>query len=224
MSAVRVAALLAACACANPAPAAVVINEIFYHAPDDLDDLQFVELHNTGDQAVSLAGWKLTKVIRYEFPAGTTIGPGGYLVVCKSLREFRRHYGFDAAGQYEGSLSHSGEEIELRDAAGKKVDNVKYKTRSPWPVAPDGYGSSLERICPTAPGNVPENWAASPLAPGSPKPGGTPVDAVALLQCTSVALTKVKEFSDLLDKKLAEDLKRRDKGGFMAELRAENDR
>ncbi|KAK4252371.1 ribosomal protein S5 domain 2-type protein [Corynascus novoguineensis] len=56
------------------------------------------------------------------------------------------------------------------------------------------------------------------------KLGGTPVDAVALLQCTNVALTKVKEFSDLVDQKLAEDLKRRDKGGFMAELRAENDR
>ncbi|KAG7290643.1 hypothetical protein NEMBOFW57_000646 [Staphylotrichum longicolle] len=56
------------------------------------------------------------------------------------------------------------------------------------------------------------------------KLGGTPVDAVVLLQCTSVALAKVKEFSELLDKRLAEDLKRRDKGGFMAELRAENDR
>jgi exosome complex component RRP45 len=34
----------------------------------------------------------------------------------------------------------------------------------------------------------------------------------------------VKGFSDLLDRRLAEDLKRRDKGGFMAELRADNDR
>ncbi|EGO58040.1 hypothetical protein NEUTE1DRAFT_82175 [Neurospora tetrasperma FGSC 2508] len=56
------------------------------------------------------------------------------------------------------------------------------------------------------------------------KLGGVPVEAVALLQCTSVALTKVKEFSTYLDDKLAEDTKRRDKGGFMAELRAENDR
>ena len=56
------------------------------------------------------------------------------------------------------------------------------------------------------------------------KLGGVPVEAVALLQCTSVALTKVKEFSTFLDNKLAEDAKRRDKGGFMAELRAENDR
>ena len=39
-----------------------------------------------------------------------------------------------------------------------------------------------------------------------------------------LALVKVKEFSDLLDRRLAEDLKKREKGGFMAELRAENDR
>ncbi len=56
------------------------------------------------------------------------------------------------------------------------------------------------------------------------KLGGVPVDAVVLLQCTGVALSKVKEFSELVDRKLAEDAKRRDKGGFMAELRAENDR
>lgn len=56
------------------------------------------------------------------------------------------------------------------------------------------------------------------------KLGGEPVDAVVLLQCTSVALTKAKELSDFLDRKLLEDTKRRDKGGLMAELSAENAR
>jgi exosome complex component RRP45 len=56
------------------------------------------------------------------------------------------------------------------------------------------------------------------------KLGGTPVEAVALLQCTGVALTKVKDMSAYLDRKLAEDTKRRDKGGLLAELSAENDR
>lgn len=56
------------------------------------------------------------------------------------------------------------------------------------------------------------------------KLGGTAVDAVALLKCTSVALVKVKDISTMLDSKLEEDAKRRDKGGLMAELRSENDR
>ncbi|KAK4169487.1 ribosomal protein S5 domain 2-type protein [Cladorrhinum sp. PSN259] len=56
------------------------------------------------------------------------------------------------------------------------------------------------------------------------KLGGTPVDAVVLLQCSGVALTKVKEFSTYLDNKLVEDTKKRNMGGLMAELSAENDR
>lgn len=56
------------------------------------------------------------------------------------------------------------------------------------------------------------------------KLGGTPTEAVSLLQCTNVALTKAKEFSTLVDQKLAEDVARRDKGGLMAELSAENER
>lgn len=56
------------------------------------------------------------------------------------------------------------------------------------------------------------------------KLGGVPVEAVALLQCSAVAMEKVKWFSEYLDGKLAEDAKRRDKGGLMAQLSAENER
>ncbi|PSR83644.1 exoribonuclease [Coniella lustricola] len=57
------------------------------------------------------------------------------------------------------------------------------------------------------------------------KLGGASTEAVALLQCTNVALSKAKEFSALVDQKLLEDTKRRDKGGLIAELlSAENAR
>ena len=56
------------------------------------------------------------------------------------------------------------------------------------------------------------------------KLGGTAVDAPVFVQCAQVALNKSKEYTELLDTKLAEDSKRRDKGGFMAELKADNDR
>lgn len=56
------------------------------------------------------------------------------------------------------------------------------------------------------------------------KHGGTAVEAVSLLQCASVALERVKDLSALLDRRLAEDAKRRDRGGLLAELTAENDR
>jgi hypothetical protein len=170
----RVVALLVALVVAFPVRASVVINEILYHATDDLDNLQFIELFNTGGQAVDLSGWKLTKAVKFTFPAKTNIEAGGYLVLCKNLKEFKKHYGFDAAGEFAGSLSHSADNVELVSAAGKKIDGVKYKSRAPWPIAPDGYSSSLERICPFATVTGPENWAPSPMAPGTPKPAGTP--------------------------------------------------
>ncbi|KAJ3561259.1 hypothetical protein NPX13_g9017 [Xylaria arbuscula] len=56
------------------------------------------------------------------------------------------------------------------------------------------------------------------------KLGGTAVEGTSLIQCASAAVARVKEFSTLVDAKLADDLKRRDKGGLLAELSAENER
>src|SRR5262249_57208761 len=82
--------------------------------------------------------------------------------------------GADAAGPFEGSLSHSSERIELVDAKGKKVDSVKYRSRPPWPVAADGYSSSLERISPAGPSDAPENWAPSALPTDTRRPTRPP--------------------------------------------------
>lgn len=56
------------------------------------------------------------------------------------------------------------------------------------------------------------------------KLGGAPIDAVTLLHCTNVALVKVKEFSNFVSMRLKEDAKKRDNGGLLAELSAENAR
>jgi exosome complex component RRP45 len=56
------------------------------------------------------------------------------------------------------------------------------------------------------------------------KLGGVPVNAVALLNCVSMALVKVKEISAFIAKRIAEDSKKRDKGGLMAQLSSENER
>ncbi|KAK0127443.1 hypothetical protein ONS96_006981 [Cadophora gregata f. sp. sojae] len=56
------------------------------------------------------------------------------------------------------------------------------------------------------------------------KLGGAPVHALTLLNCVEVAAIKVKEISNFITRRLQEDAKKRDKGGMMAELSAENDR
>jgi hypothetical protein len=166
--------LLALLLAAAPTRAAVVINEIFYHAPEDLDDLQWIELHNTADQPIDLAGWSI-KELAYTFPKGSTIPPTGYLVVARNPATFSKYYPTaKTLGPTGKSLSHSGSRLELLDAAGKRADLARYKDHAPWPAAADGYSASLERICPTAPGEHPENWAASPLPTRAPKPSGTP--------------------------------------------------
>lgn len=56
------------------------------------------------------------------------------------------------------------------------------------------------------------------------KYGGTPVDAVALLGWTRVALEKVRSITAYIQQKLADDERKRDVGGLIAELSAENAR
>jgi len=156
------------------AQGAVVVNEIFYHAPDDLDDLEWVEVYNSGEQGVDVGGWAFKKGIQYTFAKGTTIEAKGYIVVCRNPERFKQCYNVPALGGFSSPLSDNGEEIVLVDAAGKQVDAVKYKDSDPWPASADGCSASLERICPSAAGDGAENWAASPMTADGTKPGGTP--------------------------------------------------
>ncbi len=144
----------------------VVINELMYHPPDDRDDLQWIELHNPGEQPVDLGGWTL-RGVRHTFPAGTGIPPGGYLVLARDAGAFRIRYGRDipVGGEFQGRLKHGGERIELLDASKRRVDTVEYDDREPWPLSPDGLGASLERITASGAGDDPRNWAPSPLPP-----------------------------------------------------------
>src|SRR3954469_11311240 len=168
-----IVALLGALFC-NWASATVVINEIFYHAPNDLEKLQWIELFNSDDQPVDISGWSLDQGRLFTFPKDTAIAANGYLIVALDTNQFRLNYRLPSVGPLKKPLKHGGGNIELQNAAGERVDLAKYKDQDPWPASPDGYSSSLERICPTASGEIAENWAASPLPPESARPMGTP--------------------------------------------------
>ena len=152
----------------------VVINEVLYHAPDELD-LEYVELFNTSDEAASLDGWKLADGIKYEFPAGTMIKSGGYLVVARNRSLLKEFYQVDAIGEYKKSLSNSGETIKLLNKDGRLVEEMTYGDRDPWPTTADGYSSSLERVNANGIATNTANWEASePSSDYSRKPAGTP--------------------------------------------------
>jgi hypothetical protein len=184
----------------------VVISEIMYHpveAPEfDADgfpvlDLssdvhEFIELHNSGSEPVSLEGWRITGGIRFSFPEGAVIQAGAYRVVAKDPARLAaiQEYELEEAelfGPFEGQLSNSGETIRLRNGQNEMVDALRYSDSFPWAIGADGFGASkrwtgldpldyqyrgrsLERVSFTHSANDPANWLASPL-PGNPSPG-----------------------------------------------------
>ncbi|HYV30601.1 MAG TPA: lamin tail domain-containing protein, partial [Candidatus Binatia bacterium] len=152
----------------------VVINEIFYNAPDDITDLEYIELHNSSGQPVDLGGWALTKGVKFNFPTGTRIEANGFLVLCRNRERFQQFYDAPLAGVFSQHLSKKGERLELCDPSGRMMDAVKYSDDAPWPVGANGYSGSLERISPEASGEDPFNWTSSPLSKDRLKPAGTP--------------------------------------------------
>lgn len=159
---------------ASPALAAVVINEIFYQAPNDLAGLQWIELHNPDAQSVDISGWRLARGVEFRFPAKTVLPSGGFMVLGKDAKLFTEFYALKLDGEFKKSLGRGGDSLELVDAEGQVVDRVKFGDRDPWPAAADGASGSLERITPTAPGNSADNWSASPLPEDRERPAGSP--------------------------------------------------
>ncbi len=150
---VSIGGLVCAAPPAVAAGPAVVLNELNYNPVDDNPDSEFVELFNAGGAPVDLSGWCFAG-ISYCFPAGSSIGPGGFVVL----------YG----SQYDGGLSNSGEKITLSDAAKVTVDTVTYGDDGVWPALADGDGHSLQRRDPASAGNKPGNWLSFDPSPGAP--------------------------------------------------------
>src|SRR5688572_29326692 len=166
--------LLCTCLCLAGlwSPAQVVINEIFYNAPEDLDDLEYIELYNSGSEAVDLSGWSFTKGIKLKFPQGTRIEANSFLVLCRNRERFQEFYDAQVEGTFDQRLSNDGERLELANASGKVIDGLTYSDTGPWPLGADGLTGSLERITPGANGADPSNWASSPLSADRIRPAG----------------------------------------------------
>lgn len=122
---------------------------------------QWVELYNKGASAVSLAGWKLAGGASYTFAAGTTLAPGGYLVVARDPALVSNAPGATVLGPWTGSLSGKADRVLLQDASGNPADEVNFVDGGRWPDTPDGGGSTLELRDTHADNSLPESWAAS---------------------------------------------------------------
>ncbi len=144
-----------------PAVNTVRINEVYYNPPRPELETEFIELVNPTNAAVDLSGWHFSKGVAYTFPTGASIPAGGYVVVAQNPAALLAVYNVTAFGPWTGGLSGDGDTIVLRDALDGKVDTVDYQSSSPWPVASNNDGPSMELINPTLDNDHGSNWRPS---------------------------------------------------------------
>lgn len=159
----------------------------------------FIELRNLSDAPCALSdpvdtgrAWRLRGVVEFEFPAGTTVPAGGFLLVAgfdplaepDKLTAFRLKYHLNAAlgivGPWRGLLAAGQGQLGLykpvdadleleamaRGVPGILMDEVQLASQPPWPILAAGSGLSVCRASETILGGDPINWFA-----GTPSPG-----------------------------------------------------
>jgi len=153
----------------------LAITEIMYNPQGfeawDGGELEFLELKNTGTDALNLGGLTFSAGIEFTFPIGTRLGPGQFFVLGRNSTAFESLYpGHALDGVYTGKLDNDGEALTLSEPLGQTVLSVTYDDRSPWPTTPDGDGFSLVPV-ETSTDPDPDQgggWRASTRENGSP--------------------------------------------------------
>ncbi len=173
----------------------LLLTEVHYNPEDppdgssyDNDDFEFVEFKNISQETINLNAYELDGGVEFLFEGGgvTLLEPGEYVVVVRNREAFASRYDTNAmhlAGEYDGKLSNSGENVRM-EFYGRKLFDIAYNDARGWPPAADGGGPSLiplnERI--ETQGfdilDCPINWRASTYIGGSPgmadpEPSGT---------------------------------------------------
>lgn len=152
--------------CSNMPVPPLVISKIMYHpepsvAPLNVDDLEFIEITNKGEQDVSMEGIYFSGTgFVYQFPFYSTIKSNSSVILASNISAFRTMYGTDPYGQFTRHLSNKGQRIVLADCYGNVIDEVHYSDTIPWPDA-DGNGKYLKLNDPELDNSNPANWSAS---------------------------------------------------------------
>jgi len=142
------------------------VTELMYHAVQGAE-FDYIELQNISGVPINLNGVRLTGGIKFTFP-DMQFGPGEYVLVVGDLSAFIGT-GVNIAGEYDGNLSNSGEDIIVQLARPLEAAVLRFSYSDQWYPATDGEGQSLEIIDPTA---HPATWGeAASWRPGTPSAG-----------------------------------------------------
>ncbi len=182
---------------------ALRVTEIMYHpavptsGPFGSEDYEYIEVRNISASPLNLNGIKFVQGIEYTF-GNVTLPAGGYILVVKSIAAFEFRYGpgFNIAGQFIGSLDNGGENIEIQDAVGEKVQDFSYNNS--WYPITDGAGASLVIKNDSAPWDswgLKESWRPSTYDNGTPGGG----DSVPPVTVAPVFVNEVLSHTDFPD-------------------------
>lgn len=168
----------------NAPLANLVVTELHYHPQNttEASKPEFIELKNTSNATMDLTNFSFVNGISYTF-GSFSLAPNEFAVVTSDMALFKSAYGFDADGEYSGTLNNSGEKIELNNADGSTALSFTYNDTYPWPIAADGYGlsmvSSVSR--PTGDASEASYWKASSKADGSPNADDVETEIAAII-------------------------------------------
>ncbi len=169
------------------APLPLALTEIMYHPlpPDALSlfspsDFEYLEFRNTGSSPIQLAGVRITGGVSLTF-TNRLLAPGARVLAVHTTAAFQSRYGSDLpiGGEYAGSLSDSGDRIEVRGPLGDLILECRYADG--WYPATDGSGFSLvlnnDSVSPLELSDE-ASWRPSSHEGGSPGAGDLPRPAV----------------------------------------------
>ncbi|MGB5417237.1 CotH kinase family protein [Algibacter sp.] len=144
----------------------LVISKIDYNPLETVtfpesDDLEFIEIQNTGSSTVDLTGIYLEKLgVSYQFPQNATITAGESIYLAADTATFQAKYGEAPFGEFLRDLSNKSHNLVLVDAFGNVIDNVEYFDKAPWPEAADGDGFYLELVDVNSDNALASSWIA----------------------------------------------------------------
>ncbi|MDZ7317396.1 MAG: carbohydrate-binding protein [candidate division KSB1 bacterium] len=150
------------------------ITEIHYKPLPDGEvsgnEYEFLEFKNIGREVLPLGLVSIVKGVSYTFPLSARLAPGQFLCLASNAAAFKKRYGWEPFGEYEGQLDNSGERIVMVSAAGDTILSVRYNDKAPWPTEQDKTGRSLvaRELEPSIDPNNPDYWRASYWVNGSP--------------------------------------------------------
>lgn len=133
----------------TPRDTTLTVSEIHYNPDPSLDGGNWIELHNYGDYAMDLTGYRIKSSNFYdnfEFNDGTILPGNGYLVVAQDTALFKSIYPQvdNVTGGTVFGWENNEDSIYVLGPRNENIVAMHYNDDAPYPRCADGYGRTME--------------------------------------------------------------------------------